>query len=170
VSQNKYTKETNLSFNISIIYIYIHMCVYIYIYDEPGSLVSIRTGRPGFDPRHRQRIFPLTSAYRPALRPTQPPVQWVPGALSPEVKRGRGVMLTTHPLLVPRIRKSRSYTSCHPNAPLWSVTGPLYLFLTFYYICVCVTVKCKMKGYMEETIVICVYSSPIHFISGSLTT
>jgi hypothetical protein len=37
-------------------------------------------------------------------------------------------MLTTHPLLVPRLRKCRSYTSCHPNAPLWSVTGPLYLF------------------------------------------
>jgi hypothetical protein len=36
-------------------------------------------------------------------------------------------MLTTHPLLVPRLRKSRSYTSCHPDAPLWSVTGPLYI-------------------------------------------
>jgi hypothetical protein len=37
-------------------------------------------------------------------------------------------MLTTHPLLVPRLRKSRGYTSGHPDAPLWSVTGPLYLF------------------------------------------
>jgi hypothetical protein len=36
-----------------------------------------------FDPRQGQRIFPLTSASRPALGPTQPPVQWVPGALSP---------------------------------------------------------------------------------------
>jgi hypothetical protein len=44
-------------------------------------------------------------------------------------KSGRGVMLTTHPLLVQRLRKSRSYTSCHPNAPLRSVTGPLYLLL-----------------------------------------
>jgi hypothetical protein len=35
-------------------------------------------------------------------------------------------MLTTRPLLVPRLRKSRSYTSSYPNAPLWSVTGPLY--------------------------------------------
>jgi hypothetical protein len=80
-----------------------------------------------------QRTFPLISASRPALGPTHPPTQWVPGALSPWVKRGRGVMLITHPLLVPRLRKCRSYTSCHPNAPLWSVTGPLYLFYNFFY-------------------------------------
>jgi hypothetical protein len=36
------------------------------------------------------------------LGPTQPPVQWIPGVLSPGVKRGRDVMLTTHPHLVPR--------------------------------------------------------------------
>jgi hypothetical protein len=35
------------------------------------------TGRSGFDPQQEQRIFPLTSVSRPALRPTQPPVQWV---------------------------------------------------------------------------------------------
>jgi hypothetical protein len=40
--------------------------------------------------------FFLASVSRPAL------VQWVQGVLSPGVKRGRGVMLTTHPHLVPR--------------------------------------------------------------------
>jgi hypothetical protein len=30
------------------------------------------------------------------------------------------------------VKKERSYTSCHPNAPLWSVTVPLYVFFTFY--------------------------------------
>jgi hypothetical protein len=45
-----------------------------------------------------KRIFPLVSVSRPALGPTQPPV---PGVLSPGVKRGRGVTLTTHPHLVP---------------------------------------------------------------------
>jgi hypothetical protein len=54
------------------------------------------------DPRQGQRIFPLASVSRPVLRPTQPPVQWVPGILSPGVKRGLGVTLTTHPHLVLR--------------------------------------------------------------------
>ena len=39
---------------------------------------------------------------RPALRPTQPPVQWVPG-LSRGLS-GRGVALT-HPHLAPRLKK-----------------------------------------------------------------
>jgi hypothetical protein len=77
-------------------------------------------------------MFPLTSASRLAVEATPPPIQWVPGALSPGVKHGRGLMLTTHPLLVLKLRKSRSYTSCHPKAPLWGVTGPLYL-LPFTY-------------------------------------
>jgi hypothetical protein len=54
--------------------------------------------RPGFDSRQRQRISPLASVSRAALRPTQTPIQWVPGFLSPVVKRGQGVTLTTHPI------------------------------------------------------------------------
>jgi hypothetical protein len=38
---------------------------------------------------------------RPALGPTQPPVQWVLGVLSPGLNRDRGVTLTTHHM-VPR--------------------------------------------------------------------
>jgi hypothetical protein len=59
--------------------------------------------------RQGQMIFPLASVSRPALGPTQPPVQWVPGVLSPGLKCGRGVTLTTHPHLVSRSRISRSY-------------------------------------------------------------
>jgi hypothetical protein len=74
------------------------------LFDVPNNIlgwVQIKK-RSGFDPRRGQRIFPLASVSRPALGPTQPPVKWVPGVLSPGVKRGRGVMLTTHPYLVPR--------------------------------------------------------------------
>jgi hypothetical protein len=81
--------------------------------------VWLRTGRPGdlcSIPGRGERVFPLTSVSRPALGPTQPPVQWVPGVLSPGLKRGRGVTLTTHPHLVPRSKMRRSYTSSPPSA------------------------------------------------------
>jgi hypothetical protein len=48
--------------------------------------------------------FFLAPASRQAPRPTQPPIQWVPGVLSPGVKRGRGVTLTTHPHLVAEVK------------------------------------------------------------------
>jgi hypothetical protein len=64
----------------------------------PGSVVGIATDYgldgPGIESRW-ERDFPHLS--RPALGPTQPPVQWVPG-FSPGVKNGRGVTLTPHPL------------------------------------------------------------------------
>jgi hypothetical protein len=61
----------------------------------------------------------------PALRPIQPPVQWVPGVLSLGLKRSRGVMLTPHLHLVPKTRMSRSLTSTPYQAPLWSVVRQL---------------------------------------------
>jgi hypothetical protein len=41
----------------------------------------------GFDSRRGLGIFLYTTTSRTALRPTQPPIQWVPGALSLGVKR-----------------------------------------------------------------------------------
>jgi hypothetical protein len=58
---------------------------------------------PGIESRWR-RDFSHTS--RPALGPTQPPIQWVLGISQGEA--GWGVVLTTHPLLAQRLRMSRA--------------------------------------------------------------
>ena len=57
------------------------------------------------------RDFPHPS--RPTLGPTQPPIQLITG-----LSRGlssRGVALTTHPHLAPRLKKEKSYTSTPPK-------------------------------------------------------
>jgi hypothetical protein len=51
-----------------------------------GIATGLRAGRPEFNSRQGQEIFLYATASKPALGPTQPPIQWVPGALS-EVKR-----------------------------------------------------------------------------------
>ena len=69
-----------------------------------------------------------------ATCPTQPPVQWVPGLSRGKI--GRGVLLTTHPFLVPRSWKSRAI----PLPILWATTvpvmGTLYLFLLWQHVSV----------------------------------
>jgi hypothetical protein len=84
-----------------------------------------------FDHRQRQKIFPLASVSRPALRPTQPPVQFVPWLLSPEVDRGWGVTLTNHLDLLSRSRMSRTYNT----SPPWRLHGVAGLiYFTFYFL------------------------------------
>jgi hypothetical protein len=84
---------------------------------ESGSSVSIVSGYR-LDDRAIEVRFPAEEKgfSRQTLRPTQPPVQWVPGVLSPGIKRGLGVTLTTHPHVVPRLRMNKSYTSSPPSA------------------------------------------------------
>jgi hypothetical protein len=106
-----------------------HWCVvYCYIYrkwahDVWAGQLSIVSGYWLDDraieiwyPVEAKGFFLLSCVSRPALGSTQPPVQWVPGVLSPGLKRGRGVTLTTQPHLVPRSRMSRSYTPLPPSA------------------------------------------------------
>jgi hypothetical protein len=87
---------------------------------EQGSSVSIvsdyglDTGWLGFDARQGQRIFPLASVSRPVVGPTQPPIQWVPGILSPgQSAAGAWRWPLTH--LVQRPRMNRSYISSPPK-------------------------------------------------------
>ena len=81
------------------------LCNMVYRHVGRCSSFGIATGYgldgPGIESRWG-RDFPHLS--RPALGPTQPPVQWVLG-FSPGVKNGRGVTLTPHPLIVPLVMK-----------------------------------------------------------------
>jgi hypothetical protein len=91
--------------------------------NEPGSSVSIVSGY-GLDdramevrpPGRGETVFPVTPVSRPAVRPIQPPVQWVSGVLSLGLKRGRSVTLITQSHLVPRSRKSTSISPLRQSA------------------------------------------------------
>jgi hypothetical protein len=83
---------------------------------------SLRTGRSGIEFRWR-RDFPHPS--RPALGPTKPPKQWVPGLPGGEVA---GVWRwPPPPHLAPRLEKGQSYTS----TPLWAFVASSKVSFTF---------------------------------------
>jgi hypothetical protein len=66
----------------------------------------LEAGRPGIDSRHG-KLFLNSTKSRPALEPTQSAIQWVPGAISLEVKRlGRGA---DHLHQVPKSRRDELY-------------------------------------------------------------
>jgi hypothetical protein len=89
----------------------------------PGSSDSTVSGyglderRSRFDTRQRRKDFSYSLCVQTGsgVPPTQPPVQWVPGVLSPGLKRGWGMTLTTHPHLVQKSTMGRSYISSPPK-------------------------------------------------------
>ena len=111
-----------------LIYIYIYIHTYIYIYTHiymhhlyipcgQGSSVAIATDY-GLDGPGSKKKIPVGTRFSA--------LQTGPGAHPascngsfPEVKCGRGVLLTTHPLLVPRSWKS----SAIPLPTLWATPG-----------------------------------------------
>jgi hypothetical protein len=48
---------------------------------------GLQAGRSEFDSRQEKEIFPSSKESRPALGSTKPSIEWVPGTLSPEIKR-----------------------------------------------------------------------------------
>jgi len=97
------------------------------VHGGPGSSVGIATdygldgagSNPGRDEIYRPS--------RPALGPTPASCKMGTGSF-PGLKCGRGVLLTTHPLLVPRSGKSRAMPLTHPLGHAWPTTGSLYSF------------------------------------------
>jgi len=97
-----------MSLCIGILFLSIHIFPYVISLGcGPGSSVGIATDYglddPGSNPGGEEIFRPS----RPALGPTQPLVQWVPGLSWG--KGGRGVGLSPHPHLVPKVlEKSRT--------------------------------------------------------------
>jgi hypothetical protein len=77
----------------------------------------LRAGRPrgrSSSPA-RVKIFLFSTSSRPALRPIQLPIQWVPVAVSPGVKRP-GSQSDHSPPASAEVKKMWIYTSTHPHA------------------------------------------------------
>ena len=89
--------------------------VIYFVISGPGRVVGIATAYgldgPGIESRWWRDFLHLS---RPALRPTQPPLQWILG-----LSRGQGAAgawrITPHPLLVPRSKIEQSYNSILPK-------------------------------------------------------
>jgi hypothetical protein len=54
-------------------------------------ILCLRAGRRWVDSQKGHEIVLYSTAPRPALGPTQPPIQWIQGALSSEIRRHRRV-------------------------------------------------------------------------------
>jgi hypothetical protein len=71
-----------------------------------------------FESRHGLGIFLFTTASRPALGPTQPHIQWVPGALSLGVKRP-GREANHSPPSSAEVKEWLELYLYSPNTPPW---------------------------------------------------
>jgi hypothetical protein len=93
------------------------LSLWLYPLREPGYLSDVALGYGlddrGFESRHVVRISLFTTASRTSLGPTQPPIQWVPGALSLGVKRQEREADHSPPSSA-EVKNAWSYTSTPP--------------------------------------------------------
>jgi len=111
--------EYHLDFTIKVESTDIYIYIYIYIYAHVGRVAqSVYRLTTSWTVRDRIPVW-TTFSSRPD-RPWGPPSLLYNGyRIFPGVKCGRGVMLTTHPLLVPRSWKSKAI----PLPTLWATPG-----------------------------------------------
>jgi hypothetical protein len=90
---------------------------YKYLKTVARSGLALDYGLDGrwFESRQKLGIFLFTTVSRPTLGPTQPPIQWIPGALSLGVKRpGREANHSP-----PSSAEVKNAWSCTSTSPSW---------------------------------------------------
>jgi hypothetical protein len=111
-------------------------------HSEPGSSVSkvikLRAKRPGLNSRQGRDFFLLATALsRPAMGPTQPPIQRVTRALSLSAKRPGHVSDHPHSYRA-EVKAAGSYTSIPPHTFMsWSLVKHRDNFRYMKYIELC---------------------------------
>jgi hypothetical protein len=133
-----YTLVPYLHYSLSLYHLltmFVQFSDYRHILKYSSCLILICYIRVrGFGCRGGLGIFLFSTASKLFLGPTQAPIEWIPGALSPGVKR-EGVKLTTHILLVPRSRMRGAIPPLPQNVitRFWRYgLIPLKLTLWFY--------------------------------------
>jgi hypothetical protein len=98
---------------------FVCICIHTSVHEEPDSVLGIATGY-GLDDRGVEvqvgwRIFLFSTSSRSDLGSTQPPIQWLTGALPPGVKRP-GREADHSPPASAEVKKMWIYTSTLPYA------------------------------------------------------
>ena len=106
-----FRKEVPLTYRWGHIFLIFNSTSLTVLSSSVGIATEYALDGPGSNPGGDEIFRPS----RPNLGPTQPPVKWIPG-LFQGVKCGRGVLLTSHPFLVPRSWNSTAI----PLPTLWA--------------------------------------------------
>jgi hypothetical protein len=118
----------------------------------------------GFKSRQGLGIFLITTASRPALGSTRPPIQWIPGTLSLGVKRPGCEADHSSPSSA-KVKNAWSYTSTPQYAFIaWCLVkaqGELYLDLYLYN---------KPLPYMQKTYYLSLYHGPVMHSGEEMST
>jgi hypothetical protein len=125
------------------------------------------TWRSRLNSQQRRKEFPLASVSRPALTPSQPPVQWVPRVLSSGVKHGRGVTLTTHPIYC-RVHEWVGATHPLPPSPSMACSGIALLFYNAYSCVLVLPSNKRQAGRQVQVTVVTCFCCPLVSITAAL--
>jgi hypothetical protein len=123
-----------------------------HLYVSHTQLTRLRAGRAGFESRLGQGLFVFATASRPVAGPTQPPIQWVAGALFLGLKR-------------PGCEANRSPPSVIKVKNTWThISTPLYIFMTGCLIKHRIRIHGVVLGYAYGHLHLYLYPHQLYFL------